>query len=368
MITMRRFSICKATIALTLILALAAAKTTTAQFAYADSMLKFMDTNKQKFALTIVANDTNIVAHNQNSVMPLASTVKTIVAIEFAKQASKKIIDTSKLISLNQLKKYYLANTDGGAHEGWINQSKQKKLIQNDSIALMHVARGMIQFSSNANTDYLIDLLGLENVNKNIKLFGLKQHQQIYPLVSSLLLYQLKGRKEKDLIAQLEKTSAKAYAEMVIKESKKLQADSNLLNNYKLDDLTMPMQAAWSNKLVAATTQDYAHLSKQLNRRLIFDSNFYKVFSRVYESGMETQSYKKRYLHMGQKGGSTAFVLTLNSYATALNGDKVEMAIFINNLSEKENEKLQNFLFPFQTTVLTNPAFRKKLQSQFQTK
>jgi D-alanyl-D-alanine carboxypeptidase len=358
--TKRLFSTCKAIAALTLFMLLAAVKTTTAQFTYADSMVKFMEANKQKFALTIVANDTNIVAHNQNSIMPLASTVKTILAIEFAKQASKKIIDTSKLIPLSHLNKYYLANTDGGAHEGWINQSRLKKLIQNDSIALIHVARGMIQFSSNANTDYLIDLLGLDNVNKNLKLFGLKQHQQIYPLVSSLLLYQLKGRKEKELITQLEKTSAK--------ESKKLLADSNLLKKYNLSDLTMAMQAVWSNKLVASTTQDYAHLSRQLNRRLIFDSNFYKVFSRVYESGMETQGYKKRYKHMGEKGGSTAFVLTLNSYATALNGDKVEMAIFINNLTETENEKLQNFLFPFQVAVLTKPEFRKKLQSQFQAK
>ena len=38
-----------------------------------------------------------------------------------------------------------------------------------DSISLLNVARGMMMFSSNANTEFLMDLLGLDNV-KNLSL------------------------------------------------------------------------------------------------------------------------------------------------------------------------------------------------------
>ena len=43
----------------------------------------------------------------------------------------------------------------------------------------------MIIYSSNANTDYLIDLLGVNNINQRINALGLKQHEEVYPIVGA---------------------------------------------------------------------------------------------------------------------------------------------------------------------------------------
>ena len=120
--------------------------------------------------------------------MPLASTVKIIVAIEFAKQAAHNIFNKNEKIPLSELDKYYLPNTDGDAHPKWVGYERKLGNIINDSVRLIDVARGMIIFSSNANTEYLMDMLGFDNVKNNLQLLGLKKHTPIYPLVSSLFL------------------------------------------------------------------------------------------------------------------------------------------------------------------------------------
>ncbi|MFN0081119.1 MAG: serine hydrolase, partial [Ferruginibacter sp.] len=118
----------------------------------ADSLLSFIKTNPNRSSLYLMQNDTIVARLNENKMMPLASTVKMLVAIEFAKQGANNIFDVNEMVSLKELDKYYLANTDCDAHPSWLAYEKQQGHISNDSIALINVARGMILFSSNANT------------------------------------------------------------------------------------------------------------------------------------------------------------------------------------------------------------------------
>ena len=48
--------------------------------------------------------------------MPLASTVKIIVAIEFSEQAAAGKINPQEAVPLADLDRFYLTDTDGGAH------------------------------------------------------------------------------------------------------------------------------------------------------------------------------------------------------------------------------------------------------------
>ena len=82
----------------------------------ADSLLNFIKANPKRSSLYLVQNDTLLVHLNENVMMPLASTVKILVAVEFSKQAANKVFDENEMVSLNELDKYYLPNTDGGAH------------------------------------------------------------------------------------------------------------------------------------------------------------------------------------------------------------------------------------------------------------
>lgn len=68
--------------------------------------------------------------------------------------------------------------------------------------------------------------------------------------------------------------------------------------------------------------------------------------------------------HSGMKGGSTAFVLTKALYATDKNGNRTEMAYFLNDLSIIEMKSLQMSMNGFELNVLKNKEFRDKVKKK----
>ena len=298
--------------------------------------------------------------------MPLASTVKIMVAIEFAKQAGAKVINEESMVPLKELEKYYIPNTDGGAHPAWIAYEKTKQHINNEAVKLIDVARGMIMFSSNANTEYLMDLLGINNVKNNIQLLRLKQHTAIYPIVASLFFYQNpRNKKEENIIKEINKLSDEQYSRYAYELHGALKHDTILKSRFRPQDLTLNMQKVWSDRLPSSTTKEYAQIANVLNNRRYFDTAAYNILSDVLEFVMENPANQQWLKHAGMKGGSTPWVLTKTLYATAKDGKRIEMAYFFNNLLPEENKKLQSWMNDFDLKILTDKTFRSKAANIF---
>jgi D-alanyl-D-alanine carboxypeptidase len=327
----------------------------------ADSLLDFIVANKSRAAFYLVKNDTVIAEQNESKVMPLASTVKILVAVEFAKQAGSNVIDENSYVDLKELEKYYVENTDGGAHPGWLAFERKQNHIKQDSVKLIDVARGMIMFSSNANTEYLMDLLGLDNIKNNIQLFGLKDHTALFPIVSSLFLYQNpRNANEDKIIKGISQLNEEQYCKTAFAIHQALKNDSTLKKKFRPQDLSMKMQKLWSDRLPAASVKSYVQLCSILNQRKYLDANSYGVLVQVLEFIMENPANQKIYKHFGLKNGSTAFVLTEAFYATMQNGDRIETAYFFNDLDGAENQKLQGWLNAFRIALTQNENFRNK--------
>ncbi len=325
----------------------------------ADSMLSFISANKSRASVYLVQNDTVIAKLNEQKQMPLASTVKIMVAIEFAKQAGARVINEETEVPLVELEKYYLPNTDGGAHPAWIAYEKKQQHINNDKVKLVDVARGMMMFSSNANTEYLMDLLGLDNVKNNIQLLRLKKHTAIYPIVASLFYYQNpKNKKEENIIKDISKLSDEQYSRYAYEIHNALKYDTLLKSRFRPQDLTLNMQKLWSQRLPASTTMEYAQVASVLNNRRYFDTAAYDVLSDILETVMENPANQQWLKHAGMKGGSTPWVLTKTLYATTKEGTKIELAYFFNDLLPEENTKLQAWMNDFDLKILTDPSFR----------
>jgi D-alanyl-D-alanine carboxypeptidase len=332
----------------------------------ADSLLDFISTNRNRSSIYILKNDTIIARLNENKLMPLASTVKMLIAVEFAKQAGKNIFSETEYIALSELDKYYLPFTDGGAHTAWLKYEKSKEHIKEDSVRLIDIARGMIMFSSNANAEFILDFLGLDNVKNNIQLFSLAHHTAIFPPVSSLFLYQNpKKIKESTILRAMKDWPEEAYCKTIFEIHKALKYDTVLKKKFNLGDLTTGMQKLWSDKLTASTTKDYVHLCNILNNRRFLDDDSYGVLVEVLESMMENPRNKDIYKHIGIKNGSTSFVLTEALYVTMKNNDRIEAAYFFNELSAEENKKLQQWLNDFRIHITQQEIFRKKITLLF---
>jgi len=144
--------------------------------ATADAMARFLRDNPDRSTIQLVRNDSVLIARGADRMMPLASTVKIIIAIEYARQATSGDIDPNEWLDTIALEPYYIPQTDGGAHPAWLRAMASAGKLKGGKVTLREVARGMIDYSSNANSEYLMTRLGLEKINAGFPSLGIVSH------------------------------------------------------------------------------------------------------------------------------------------------------------------------------------------------
>lgn len=312
-------------------------------------------------SLRIQFEDKEWVRVNETQQMPLASTVKWLVAIEFARQAAEGTINPKKEIPVTAMEHYYLPQLDGGAHSAWLSQ------LEGVVVSLEDVAKGMIRNSSNANTDYLIELLGLDNINACAKKMGLTHQTALYPLSASqyfpymyMKAHQLKPKQGAEVLRQMD---AATYEAGILEAHETLKNTQLSAEQRKelLSYLPLDVQRVWSDRLPKASTADYVKLMEQLNTRAIFNDAFYDVLDPIVDTAKVNP---RRYKQYAEKGGSTAWVLTMAMYATKVNGTTMQLAFFANTDSLKEQRKLQRTIHRFIGKFVTDARFREYVRDE----
>lgn len=122
------------------------------------------------------------VYHNVDEAFPLASTHKIVILAEYARQVGRGILNPNEQIDPTALELYWLRRTDGGAHQAWLDS-----LDETATVTLNQVVRGMIQFSSNANTDYLLQLLGEDAFRDLYEQLGLENTDYLGMFLGAVL-------------------------------------------------------------------------------------------------------------------------------------------------------------------------------------
>ncbi len=327
---------------------------TYAYFAYfnieGDYVANFIAKNPTKSALYWVRNDSLMAQQSPDRKMPLASTVKTIIAIEFAKQVSSGKLNPSDGVPLGELARFYIPNTDGGAHPAWLKHLIEKNLVKNGRVPLLEVAKGMIRFSSNANTEYLMGRLGQDAINANLSALNLAKHDSLYPFVSALYVCSEAGSAQ-----ELQAMSLGSYKLKAGEYFKALQGDTTAKATFDAARLSMPVQRVWSDRLPGSTARTYDGIMQKIQNRTYFDSTAQGTLEKIMEWPMEAfDSKRQKYQHLGAKGGSTAFVLTYALYATDKKGNKTRLTFLFNDLTTVESTLLQAQLADFQQKVLSD--------------
>ena len=325
-------------------------------------IIDFIKENPNTTAIKLVRNGETLLEHNGNKVMPLASTVKIAIAIEYAEQAASGKVDPEEMIPLADIDLYYVANTDGGAHPSCLSYTKEN--IVDEKISIADIAHGMILFSSNANTEWLSHKLGLDNINKRLEIMGITDHEEIYYIVSTLFVGKemFPGKSGKELEKDLRDLCMEDYIAATQKIHKKLQSDSTYRK--ELGDLNFNIQKVWSDNLPGSTVSAYCDILDKMNSRTYFSQEVHNYLNPVMETLMQNPDNQSWLAHAGMKGGSTAFVLTKANYATDKKGNTTELAYFMDELGFFDGMKLQKSINEFELNILADEEFRNELVTQ----
>ncbi len=331
--------------------------------AKADSFFYFIKANPLRSSVYITRNDTTIAHLNENKIMPLASTVTMLVAIEFAQQSTHELINENTFVPVSEVEKFYIPFIDSASFNTWLEKAKAGNEIKNGSIKLVDIARGMIMYGCYTNADYLMDILGFDNVKDNIALLKLKQHTAIYPFAGSLFTFHIPKKSSEDkLLKALAKYSDKKYSMEAYYNHLDLKNDSSFKETFSSERFTVKLQKMWNDNLPSSTAKEYVMVAQVLNNREVLDEDAYFPIAETLEYPMEKREFQKLYKHFGAKTGKTPFIFTRVIYYTQKDGTRIESAIFFNGLSPAEEKKLEDWQPAFETQFLTDIIFRSKVK------
>lgn len=120
------------------------------------------------------------VYHNIDTAFPLASVGKVLVFIAYLDMLEQGRIPLGETVTVNALDRFDLPRTNANAHERFLNNYPEGT----QQISLFDVAtEGMLQYSSNAATDYLLQRLGDYNWGTLYNRLGLTNTRAPHPLM-----------------------------------------------------------------------------------------------------------------------------------------------------------------------------------------
>ncbi|MEI3599368.1 MULTISPECIES: serine hydrolase [unclassified Oceanobacillus] len=329
-----------------------------------DYVLHHLQDNPETTSLYVVKNGEEVIAYQSDIVHPLASTVKIIIALEYAMQVEAGELDKDQLVPLADLNRFYFEGTDGFAHETWLESIHTAGKIKDEQVPLHEVAKGMITYSSNANTDYLLHLLGISAVNDRIESLGLIHHEPVYPLVSPLLFPEYvadDSMNTDDIVNELEAIPMERYRELAIDFSNQMKEGTIDIESYSFD-LPLAVQRVWSDRLIGASAKDYGNLLSIISNDEL-PTEAAAIMRDLMEWPMEmNEANQDYYAHLGSKGGSTAFILNDTLYAENLDGENIEIVLFTDDLTRWQNRLLQHNINSFEVNLIGSDEYRLKVK------
>ena len=161
-------------------------------------------------------NPASTVLYNANEVFPLASVTKLLIFIEYARRLDTGELTFGELVNVDELDRYNLPRTDRGAHDRFMAQYPAN--IQ--QISLWEMALGMVQYSSNAASDYLLDLLNPIDWDSLYRLLGLNNTD--YPnsltMIPLLMNNHITGKATLSEVDMLNRTIGEGYLDLYVND------------------------------------------------------------------------------------------------------------------------------------------------------
>ncbi|MFZ6031374.1 MAG: serine hydrolase [Chloroflexota bacterium] len=285
-------------------------------------------------------DDGHAIFANADTPLVMASTMKTIVLAAYEDAVERGELDPGEPIAITDLEKHYLPKTDGGAHVaglaalGLAADADGFAKDQSATITLDAIARIMIYNSGNAETDYLLARLGAERLAATMSAAGLEQHTPIHSILGITLamfnheapLIDPAQRQELiDEVAGGNFITLEGLADLYRHDRDWRAAQLAFMKSDAFP--TVANRMGWEGQVAASrlfpkgTAREYAHLMAQIASGQFISPAVSARIQQKLESIPDEQPmlwfFHQRY---GAKGGMTAGVLNLASYAVPKSG------------------------------------------------
>lgn len=258
---------------------------------------------------------------NADNALPLASVVKVLHLLAYAEAVQTGELDPAMIVPLTDIERYYLPNSDLGAHPRSVATLVEEGRVfgQPPSILLEDVPRMMMEFSSNAATDYLHMMLGQERIEATASAMGMQRHSAPCPFLGQFLLM---GRRSDGLTPLLS----------LVEDPRQFSLDvMSLTEQYSSDRASSTFSRAWVDRdnrpsfeaqrffsehfNAHGSAREYANLMARIATNEVGSWEHSVLVRRYMEWPTHFPDNQQRLAWLGYKGGSLPGVLTVAYYA-----------------------------------------------------
>jgi hypothetical protein len=324
----------------------------------ADSMATLFKNNAKNSAIYIIKNDKALMAWNDNETMPIANLSDLLIAIEFGKQATYKLLDSGQRVSLKEVVKYNIENKYQPEYENWLTDllMQQKITDVTASVSLMDIVKGMHQYGVQANAEYLLDKVGYSNVKSSIVSYNMNGHTTLAMPMGSLALYQNRAKvPEKKMLKAIADLDEDGYAASANLMHLALQADSSFKVKMPTNFITEKVMKLWSNNLPQGTVKSYANLLQTIVKEKMLDAKMYKMLRSVFEPNGATMP--KQYTRYMVKKSTTINTFAQAQYCKTIDGKEAIIVYTLANLTPAQVKQLNKWHTDFDKALIENPEF-----------
>ncbi|SMF00354.1 MULTISPECIES: serine hydrolase [Paenibacillus] len=335
-----------------------------------EDVLKFIKHHPKQVSCCFVENGNPIIAYQSDQKMPLASVLKIMVAIEFVRQTRLGKVDPNQEIPLAQLDRFYIPGCDGGAHAEWLG-AVRKSQPNRKGVSYFNIAKGMIQFSSNANTEFLMEILGIDAINHTVSVLGDSEHEPIFPISSAGLIGAYLMDHEqltlKEATLKMKSMSPDQYKRLAEEVHRILAKDTQkefIVKYNRKSIYNRKLQLSESSRMPSATANLYGTLLERLQRQKWFDEVAQKLFMRLMEREVKEASPFEKVL---SKGGASISILNNVFYVEDKQKNRLALALLIHEPTGTELIWLRKKMQLFIGKIFSDPAFRTRVAKELNT-
>jgi D-alanyl-D-alanine carboxypeptidase len=306
-----------------------------------EEVLTYLESHPDTFGLIAYTVNTDgspveesIIAHNADDPFTLASTIKIVVLGAYAREVEAGRLDPDQPITLAEWERFYLPNTDGGAHPAALDDlqiphSNGYATDPSQTVTLEQIAGAMIRFSDNAATDVLLYRIGQEALTAVITESNLTQQEPPVPLSGAFLLFQNHEHPTltESRLGELKVLSREAFLAQAQALGDRLQGDDvwyQAEREWRIARApTIPVRA--QADVVALTphgsARDYATIMGQVATNTFISPEVTAIMRRHLEWPMQFEGNQAEFTALGTKGGSLPGILTGATYYIPKAGD-----------------------------------------------
>ncbi|SFM11010.1 D-alanyl-D-alanine carboxypeptidase [Salibacterium qingdaonense] len=322
-----------------------------------EDLLTYIEEHRDACSVTLLENKSKLLTFNEDKEMPLASTVKLIYLFTLVEAVKEKKVVLDKKVKVEDLDVLYFENTDGGAHPRWKTENNI-----GDEVNLFQIAQGMMQFSSNACTDFLFHELGADRINHTLTKYSLHPHSAIYAFSSAMLIpaylkveYGWKKAQMVQTIKEMNQNEFENLSNMMLHNVLNKKAGPYLKELSTINDMTV--QRVLMDKLPSSTTEQYAAFMMRTGESDDLSDDDKELVDRIL--GRANESGKRRWF----KGGSTAFTLTSAIYQTD-GQESAALSVFVQDEKRYELLWIRKVFHDFLNAMVEDGEFREKAISK----